>query len=172
MNALIISGVIVFFGRILQDLVFNMKIEMFNRGTRLGVAGINFVESIIGMSIIAMVVKFISDDPRLLIFLGIGSSLGGLLVLMIRDRMNVKLIGQRQYYARISYTENNDLIDLLRKNEFIFTVEKREFLDGTIRTILEGSLENRARKEELKMYLRGRKNKYVTIIPAREVYWV
>ena len=70
-----------FFGRILQDLAFNFKIEMFNRGKLSGVFGINFIESIIGMTVIAMVVQFIDEDPKLLIFLGLGSSVGGIIVI-------------------------------------------------------------------------------------------
>ena len=170
MENLIISGLIVFGGRILQDLVFNFKIEMFNRGKKSGVFGINFVESIIGMSVIAMVVKYIDTDPRMLVFLGLGSSIGGLIVIKLRDLMNIKVIGQRQYFARISYLGNEDLVDLLRKDGYIFTVETKEFLDGKVRTILEGSLENRARKERLKGHLKDRPDKLVTIIPAREVY--
>lgn len=172
MNTLLVSGIIVFFGRILQDLVFNFKIEMFNRGKKAGVFGINFFESIIGMTVIAMVVKFIDQDPRLLVFLGFGSSIGGLIVIKIRDLMNVKIIGQRKYYARISYSGNEDLIEILREHDFLFTCEHKEFLDGDVRTVIEGSLENRARKELLKGFLKGRENKLVTIIPAREVYWV
>ncbi len=172
MNALLISGIIVFFGRILQDIVFNFKIEMFNRGKSAGVFGINFFESIIGITVIAMVVKYIDRDPRLLIFFGLGSSIGGLIVIKIRDLMNIKIIGQRQYYARISYTGNEDLVDILKENNFLFTVETKEFLDGNIRTVVEGSLENRSRKELLKHFLKGREDKLVTIIPAREVYWI
>ena len=86
--------------------------------------------------------------------------------------MNVKIIGQRQYYAGISYTGNDDLVSVLKKNRFIFTVETKDFLDGETRSIIEGSLENRERKELLKKPLKGRENKLVTIIPAREVYWV
>ena len=69
MNAVIISGLVVLLGRILQDLAFNFKIGMFNRGNHTGVFIINFFESIIGITIIAMVVKFIDRDPKLLIFL-------------------------------------------------------------------------------------------------------
>ena len=172
MEALLISGIIVFVGRILQDLVFNFKIEMFNRGKLAGVFGINFIESIIGMSVIAMVVGYIDEDPRLLIFLGVGSSVGGIIVIKIRDLMNKRLVGQRQYFARISFTGNEDLAGILQKDGYIFTVEQKEFLDGETRTILEGSLENRARKERLKGYLKGRSGQLVTIIAAREVYWV
>ena len=171
MNTIIISGLIVFFGRILQDLAFNFKIEMFNRGNKTGVFIINFFESIIGITIIAMVVKYIDKDPKLLLFFGVGSSIGGLIVIKIRDLMNVKIIGQRQYFARISYTGNEDLIQILKENNYIFTVETKDFLDGETRTIVEGSLENRARKEKLKTILKGRENKLVTIISAREVYW-
>ena len=170
MQALLISGIIVLGARILQDLVFNFKIELFNRGKMAGVFGINFIESIIGMTVIAMVVKFIDKDPRLLVFLGLGSSIGGLIVLKIRDLMNIKVIGQRQYFARISYSGNDDLIEILRKDGYLFTMEQRDFLDGRTRTILEGSLENRERKEHLKYLLKGREDKIVTIIPAREVY--
>lgn len=172
MNALFVSGIIVFLGRILQDLAFNFKIEMFNRGNTIGVFGINFIESIIGVTVIAMVVKFIDNNPILLIFLGFGSSIGGLIVIKLRDLMNVKIIGERKYYARISYTGNEDLIGILREHDFLFTIESKEFLDGNVRTLVEGSLENRARKELLKTFLKGRENKLVTIIPAREVYWV
>ena len=86
--------------------------------------------------------------------------------------MNKRLIGERQYYARISFTGNEDLADKLKDDGYIFTVEEREFLDGKKRTIIEGSLENRARKERLKAHLKGRTDKLVTIIPAREVYWM
>ena len=172
MEALLISGSIVFLGRILQDLAFNFKIEMFNRGKLSGVFGINFIESIIGMTVIAMVVKYIDKDPRLLLFLGLGSSVGGIIVIKIRDLMNKKLVGQRQYFARISFTGNEDLIEILRADGYILAVETKEFLDGTVRTIIEGSLENRARKERLKNHLKGRTDKLVTIIPATEVYWV
>ncbi len=172
MKALIISGLIVFLGRILQDVVFNFKIEMFNRGKLGGVFGVNFIESIIGITVIAFVVKYIDDDPRLLIFLGLGSSIGGIIVIKLREIMNRKLVGQRSYYARISFTGNEDLSDVLRKDGYIFTMEQKTFLDGETRTIIEGSLENRERKERLKKHLKGRSNKLVTIIPAREVYWV
>ncbi|MBI9102098.1 MAG: hypothetical protein JEY99_06770 [Spirochaetales bacterium] len=172
MEALLISGVIVFIGRILQDLFFNFKIEMFNRGKLSGVFGINFIESIIGMTVIAMVVQYIDEDPRLLIFLGLGSSVGGIIVIKIRELMNVKIIGERQYYVRISFIGNKDLVEILKKENYLFTVEEQEFLDGNIRTVIEGSLENRARKEKLKGILKGRSDKLVTIIPAREVYWV
>ena len=172
MGALLISGLIVFFGRILQDLAFNFKIEMFNRGKLAGVFGINFLESIIGMTVIAMVVSFIDEDPRLLIFLGLGSSIGGIIVIKLRDLMNKNLIGQRQYYARISYSGNDDLIDILKEEGYIFTLEEREFIDGKKRYLIEGSLENRERKERLKKLLKGRPDKIVTIIAAREVYWV
>ena len=64
----------------------------------------------------------------------------------------------------------SDLVETLRSEGYLFTVEQREFLDGKIRTVLEGSLENRARKEHLKTLLKGREDKLVTIIPAREVY--
>ncbi|MDC7225490.1 MAG: hypothetical protein PQJ61_01855 [Spirochaetales bacterium] len=172
MEALLISGVIVFLGRILQDIVFNFKIEMFNRGKLSGVFGINFIESIIGMTVIAMVVGYIDDDPRLLLFLGLGSSVGGMIVIQIRTLMNRRLEGQRRYYARVSYVGNEDLVEILKNDEFIFTVETREFIDGMKRTIIEGSLENRARKELFKEHLKGRPDKLVTIIPASEVYWV
>ena len=172
METLLFSGIIVFIGRIMQDLVFNFKIEMFNRGKLSGVFGINFIESIIGMSVIALVVSYIDEDPRLLIFLGFGSSVGGMIVIKLRDLMNRKLVGQRQYYARISYRGNDDLVDVLRAEKFMFTVQKQDFLDGYERTVIEGSLENRARKEQLKKILKGREDKLVTIIAAREVYWV
>jgi hypothetical protein len=172
MEVLFVSGIIVLAGRILQDLAFNFKIEMFNRGRLGGVFGINFVESIIGMTVIAMVVKYIDQDPRLLLFLGLGSSIGGIIVIKIRDLMNIKLLDQRQYFARISFMGNEDLIDILKKDGYIFTVEKKVFMDGKKRTIIEGSLENRERKERLKRHLKGRTDKLVTIIAAREVYWV
>lgn len=172
MEALFISGIIVFAGRILQDVVFNFKIEMFNRGKLSGVFGINFLESIIGISVIALVVGYIDEDPRLLIFLGFGSSVGGIIVIKIRSIMNKKLVGQRQYFARISYFGNDDLVDVLKREGYIFTVEKKVFTDDRERTILEGSLENRARKEKLKKILKDREDKFVTIIPANEVYWV
>ena len=172
MSTLLISGLAVFAARILQDLVFNFKIEMFNRGNKPGVCVVNFFESIIAMTIIAMVIRFINEAPILLVSLGMGSSLGGLAVIAIRDRMNRKLVGQRQYFARVSFTGNEDLIGRLTEEGFIFSVDRKEFTDGVCRTVIEGSMKNRARKEHFKQLLKGRQDKFVTIIPAREVYWV
>ena len=173
MAELLLSILIVFGGRILQDLMFNLKIEMFNRGNKAGVFGVNFFESIVGISIIAIMVRFITEGPiTLLIALGLGSSIGGLLVITIRGRMNERLVGQRQYFVRVAYTGNEDLIDILSGEGYSLSVRQQEFTDGISRTVIEGSMENRARKEQFKQLLKGRENKFVTIVPAREVYWV
>lgn len=167
-----ISFLVVFAIRIVQDLIFSVKIEMFNRGNRVGVFLVNFFESIIGMTIIAAMVRLLDNRPTLLIALGLGSSLGGLCVIALRRRLDRRLIGQRQYFARISYTGNPDLLQVLIDEGYNFSVEEKEFTDGVTRTVIEGSMINRQRKEHLKNLLRGRENKIVTIIPAREVYWV
>ena len=172
MSTLLISSLLVFTARILQDLVFNFKIEMFTRGNKPGVCIVNFLESTISISIIAIMVQFIGGQPILLVALGAGSSLGGLTVIKLRNRMNQKLVGQRQYFTRVSFTGNEDLINLLTAEGYTFSVDKKEFTDGVTRTVIEGSMANRERKEHFKRILKGRQNKFVTIIPAREVYWV
>lgn len=169
---MLIAIVIVLFGRILSDLLFNMKIEMFNRGSVKGIAAFNFIESIVGIYIIKVVIDMVDKNVFLFVFLGAGSSIGGLLVLFIRSRMNVKLIGQRSYYVRLSYTGNEDLEGILREAGYNLTISKKKYLDGSEKTVIEGSFENRDRKEEFKRYLKGRPDKHVTIIAAREVYWV
>ncbi len=172
MVIIIISALIVLIGRIMQDILFNLKIEMFNRGKKIGVFCINFFESMVAIYVIKLVIDLINQNIFLLGFLGIGSSLGGIIVIFLRQKMNKKLIGQRKYFVRISIQDSDELLNILKERKFIFTVTKNKFLDGKTRTIIEGSLENRKRKEELKEILRGRENKLVTIIPAREVYWV
>ena len=172
MNSIVISILIVLFGRILADLLFNLKIEMFNRGNAKGIIGFNFLESIIGMFIIKTVLDLVDKNIFLLVFLGVGSATGGLLVLFIRNRINLKLIGQRKYYVRLSYTGNEDLEEILRAAAYNLTIEKKKYLDGSIKSVIEGSFESRDRKEEFKRYLKGRPDKHVTIIAAREVYWV
>ena len=172
MNGMLTAALIVFIGRIIWDMLFNIKIEMFNRGNLKGIIGFNFIESIVAIYIIKIVIDLVNQNILLLVFLGAGSSIGGLVVLFIRRKINLKLIGERKYFVRISYTGNDDLVDVLKNAGYELAVRSMEYLDGTKRMVLEGSLANRARKEELKSYLKGRPDKHVTIIAAREVYWI
>ena len=107
------------------------------------------------------------------IFFGLGSILGGLASSAIKRKLDNKLEGQRKFYARISLDDDNDrteLINILIQHKYEFTVDKQEYINGKIRTVIQGSIENRQRMHELKEILRNRPGKFVTILRAEDVY--
>lgn len=134
---------------------------------------INFVEAMYGISVLKIILDMMSRSVFYALIFGLGSALGGMIVLELKKRLDYRLQGQRKYFARISLDpeiDSNDLIQILRNRNFEFTVDVKEYINGKIKTIIQGSLDNRDRMLELKAILKGRPGKHVTIIRADDIY--
>ena len=172
MNVILIASVILVL-RIGQDVLFLAKIDAFNRDNRFYAITVNFLEAVYGITVIKVILDLMETSGWYAVIFGAGSILGGLIVSRVKRRLDDRLEGQRKFFARISLEEDIDrteLINLLKERRFEFTMANREYLDGRRKTVIEGSLENRARMHELKDILRGRKGKHVTIFRAEDVY--
>lgn len=167
-----IAGMILLL-RIGQDTLFLAKIDAFSRGNKYYSLSINFFEAMYGITVIKIILTLMQTNPWYVLIYGIGSILGGFLSGSIKKKLDKKLQGQRQYYARISLEndiDRSELISILSENNFEFTMSTREYLNGKTKLIIEGSIENRSRMVKLKEILRGRPGKHVTFLRADEVY--
>jgi len=167
-----IAGMILLL-RIGQDTLFLAKIDAFNRGNKYYSMGINFFEAMYGITVIKIILALMEKSPLYVLIYGAGSMLGGVLSGYIKKKLDRKLIGQRQYFARISLEndiDRSDLIKMLAEREYDFTMSTREYLNGKSKLIIEGSIDTRQRMIELKEILRGRPGKHITILRADEVY--
>jgi uncharacterized protein YebE (UPF0316 family) len=161
--------------RIGQDTLFLAKIDAFNRGNRYYSGAINFFEAMYGITVIKIILDLMQKDIYYIFIYGFGSILGGLVSGYIKNHLDKRLIGQRQYFARISLENDIDrsnLIQTLAQEQYDFTVSTKEYVSGKFKILIEGSIENRARMLHLKDILRGRQGKHVTILRADEVYWL
>ena len=161
--------------RIGQDTLFLAKIDAFNRGNKFYSMGINFVEAIYGITVISIILKLMERNPFFVIAFGAGSIIGGFLSGRIKQKLDRRVIGQRQYFIRISLdsdTDRSELIQTLKDADYEFTLSTREYISGRYRLIIEGSVENRKRMLQLKDILRGRPGKHVTILRADEMYFL
>lgn len=172
LEVLTIAGMILLL-RIGQDTLFLAKIDAFSRGNKYYSLGINFFEAMYGITVIKIILNLMQTNPLYVIIYGSGSILGGLLSGKIKQKLDKNLIGQRQYYARISLEndiDRSELIQILLENDFDFTMSTREYLNGKTKLIIEGSIEDRQRMIDLKNILRGRSGKHVTFLRADEIY--
>lgn len=169
----VLTGLAILLLRVGQDTLFLAKIDAFNRGNKFYSMSINFVEAMYGITVIKIILGLMNTNPYYVVVYGAGSILGGLISSMVKGRLDDKLEGQRKFFVRISLDNDSDrseLIGIFRDRHFDFTMEVREYLDGSMRTVIQGSLDNRRRMHELKEILRGRPGKHVTIFRAEDVY--
>ena len=170
---IILIGLIVLTARIVQDFLFLKKIDSFNRNDKVRSMIYNFIEAVYTITIFKIILNLMDSSYVYVALFGLGSTIGGLIISKLKARMDNKLEGQRKFYARITFAEEidpNPLINELKERNFEFTVDSKTYLSGDRRTVIQGSLENRERMEELKDILRGRKGKHVTIFRAEDVY--
>jgi hypothetical protein len=173
MSSFFIAAVLILLLRIGHDMLFLTKIDAFNRNNKYYTMGINFVEAVYGISVVKFILDLMSKSIWYVLIFGLGSLLGGLIVSIIKQKIDYKLQGQRKYFARISLesdVDRTELIEILKKHNFEFTVDVKEYINGKIKTIIQGSLDNRNRMHELKDILKGRPGKHVTIIRADDIY--
>jgi len=170
---IILTALLILLLRIGQDTLFLAKIDAFNRANRVYSMSINFFEAMYAITVIKIILDLMEKSIYYVIFFGLGSLLGGLVSSGIKRKLDNKLEGQRKFYARISLDDDKDrtdLIETLIEHDFEFTVDKKEFINGKTRTVIQGSLQNRQKMYELKEILRGRPGKFVTILRAEDIY--
>jgi hypothetical protein len=170
---IILTALLILLLRIGQDTLFLAKIDAFNRGNKVYSMSINFFEAMYAITVIKIILDLMTKSIYYVVFFGVGSLLGGLVSSAIKRKLDNRLEGQRKFYARISLDDDKDRTELIKtfiEHNFMFTVDRKEFLNGEVRTVIQGSLENRKRMHELKEILRGRPGKYVTIFRAEDVY--
>jgi len=172
---IILIGLVVLTARIVQDFLFLKKIDSFNRNDKVRSMIYNFIEAMYTITVLKIIIELIDQSYIYVVLFGLGSMIGGLIISKLKARMDNKLEGQRKFYARISIDEGldpNPLLIELKERDFDFTVDHKSYINGKRRTVIQGSLENRKRMEELKEILRGKKGKHVTIFRAEDVYAV
>ena len=170
---IILTALLILLLRVGQDTLFLAKIDAFNRANKVYSMSVNFFEAMYTITVIKIVLDLMQKNVYFVIFFGLGSLLGGLVSSAIKGKLDNKLEGQRKFYARISLDDDKDrteLIDTLIHHKYEFTVDKKEYINGKTRTVIQGSIENRQRMYELKEILRGRPGKYITILRAEDVY--
>lgn len=170
---IILTAMLILLLRIGQDTLFLAKIDAFNRANKVYSMSVNFLEAMYTITVIKIVLDLMQKNVYFVLFFGFGSLLGGLISSVIKSKLDNKLEGQRKFYARISLDDDKDrteLIKILIERKYEFTVDKKEYINGKNRTVIEGSIENRKRMYELKDILRGRPGKFVTILRAEDVY--
>ena len=172
LNLLLVAGLILLL-RIGQDMLFLTKIDAFSRNNKYYSMSINFVEAIYGITVIKIILDLMNQSYFFVFVFGLGSMIGGLVVYKIKQKVDYKLQGHRKYFARISLendVDRSELINTLIAHDFEFTVDIKEYINGKIKTIIQGSLDNRKRMQELKDILKGRPGKHVTILRADDIY--
>jgi hypothetical protein len=158
-----------------QDVLFLGKIDAFNRSNKFYYLTISFIESAYAIFVIGYILNLMTSSVWYIFVYGFGAIFGSLISSIIKGHLDDKLEGQRKFFARITledHIDETDLIEELKKNDFDFAVEKREYISGESRTVIQGSLENRKRMNELKDILRGRKGKHLVIMRAEDVFIV
>jgi len=173
MTNIVLTALLIVVLRIGQDTLFLAKIDAFNRGNRIYSMSINLFEAMYAITVIKIILDLMQKSIYYVVFFGLGSLLGGLISSAIKRKLDDRLQGQRKFFARISLDNDRDrseLIDILNRHNFEFTVDLKEYINGKTKTIIQGSLDNRKRMRELKNILRGRPGKHVTILRAEEIY--
>lgn len=170
---LILLGIFVLSGRIVMDILFLGKMDSFYKSERIKMAIYGFAESVFAVLVLSIIIGLMQTNIFFSIIYGLGAVLGMRISSFIKRRLDDKLEGQRKFFVRITIDEDHDydeIIWLLREEDFDFSVTKKPYISGKKRTIIEGSVDNRERLNRIKEILRGRKGKHVVILRAEDVY--
>jgi len=171
-NIFLAAGIVII-GRVFLDVFFLMKMDSFYKNDKLRLFIFGFLESVYGVSILAIIIGLMQTSWIYSLLYGVGAILGIWLSNAIKRKLDDKLEGQRKFFIRITIDDNEDyeeLIWLLAERHFDFTVTEKKYLSGAPRHVIEGSLADRNRLNEVREILRGRKGKHVTIFRAEEAY--
>lgn len=169
----ILAAIVVILGRVLLDVFFLMKMDSFYKSAKIRLFIFGFLEALYSVGVLAIIIDLMKTNWLYSILYGLGAILGMWVSRHIKRRLDDKLEGQRKFFVRITIDENADyeeLIWLLAERKFDFTVAEKRYLSGDARAVIEGSLDDRSRLNELRDILRGRKGKHVVIMRAEEAY--
>jgi len=172
MNDLIL-GIFVLTGRVLMDILFLGKMDSFYKSEKLKMMVYGFIESIYAVLVLSIIIGLMETNILYSIIYGVGAIIGMRVSSIIKRKLDDKLEGQRKFFVRITFDERYDydeVIDLLKKSEFDFTVDEQEYISGYNRVVIQGSVDNRERLDIVKEILRGRKGKHVVILKAEDTY--
>ncbi|GAK59718.1 hypothetical protein U27_06703 [Candidatus Vecturithrix granuli] len=166
----LLVGLAILLGRVFQDVFFLGKIDAFNRENKVYMAIINFVEALYGISIIKLTIDLMRSNFFYAVLFGMGSTIGGFVVLILKKKFNNTLEGQRKYFVRIAVPANtSDLVAQMRDAGFKFAWTEQQYVNGINRIVIEITLKNRKELEGLKAILRSYKDMFVTILHAEDV---
>lgn len=169
----ILAAIVVVLGRVFLDVFFLMKMDSFYKSAKIRLFVFGFLEALYSVVVLAIVIDLMQTSLLYSALYGVGTILGIWVSSLIKRRLDDKLEGQRKFFVRITIEEHEDyeeLIWLLAERKFDFTVTEKQYLSGEPKAVIEGSIADRSRLNELRDVLRGRKGKHVTIIRAEEAY--
>lgn len=167
----LLVGLAILLGRVFQDIFFLSKIDAFNRENKIYMAIINFIEALYGISIIKLTIDLMRSHFFYAVLFGVGSTIGGFVVLFIKKKLNNSLEGQRKYFVRIAVPAgSSDLVAQMMKAGFKFAWTEQQYVNGINRIVVEITLKNKKELDRLKTILRNHKDMFVTILHAEDVF--
>lgn len=158
-----------------MDVLFLAKIDAFNRTNRLYYLIITFIETSFGIFGLSIVLNMVGSNYVYIFVYAFGAVLAAFISSLIKRKLDDKLEGQRKFFARITLDnaiDEKEIVDILVAHNFDFVIENKQYTSGKYRTVMQGSLENRARMNDLKDVLRGRKGKHLVILRAEDIYYL
>lgn len=169
----IFLGFFVLTGRVIMDILFLGKMDSFYKSEKIKMMAYGFVESIYAIVVLSIIIGLMESNILYSIIYGIGAIIGMRVSSIIKRRLDDKLEGQRKFFVRITFDERYDydeVIDMIKEEEFDFTVDEQQYISGMNRVVIQGSVENRDKLNIIKEILRGRKGKHVVILKAEDTY--
>lgn len=170
---IVLLGLFVLSGRIIMDILFLGKMDSFYKSDKIKMMIYGFAESVFAVLVLSIIIGLMQSNILFSVVYGIGAVLGMRVSSFIKKKLDDKLEGQRKFFVRITIDENHDydeIIWLLKEDNFEFSVVEKPYISGKYRTVIEGSIDNRDRLNRVKEILKGRKGKHVVILRAEDVY--
>lgn len=169
----ILLGLFVLTGRVIMDILFLGKMDSFYKSEKIKMMAYGFIESIYAILVFSIIIGLMETNVLYSVIYGIGAIIGMRVSSIIKRKLDDKLEGQRKFFVRITFDERYDydeVIELMKQSNFDFTVDEQQYISGYNRVVIQGSIDNRSRLEEVKEILRGRKGKHVVILKAEDTY--
>ncbi len=171
----ILTVLLVLVLKIGMDILFLIKLDSFNRASKVRYLIMSFLDTGFGIFGLKIVLDIIDANYWYVAIYAFGAVIAGLISSKIKAKLDDKLDGQRKFYARITFDDSVDeseVVEELTKQDFDFAIEKQQYTSGKFRTVIQGSLENRQRMWALKDILRGRKGKHLVIMRAEDIFYL
>lgn len=169
----ILLGLFVLTGRVIMDILFLGKMDSFYKSEKIKMMAYGFIESIYAILVLSIIIGLMETNVLYSVIYGVGAIIGMRVSSIIKRKLDDKLEGQRKFFVRITFDERYDydeVIELMKQSGFDFTVDEQQYISGYNRVVIQGSIDNRSKLEEVKEILRGRKGKHVVILKAEDTY--